>query len=563
MNPLWPAASRVSPLRTWTLLQTCRKVDSLAARLADRASRPFSASPLHSDWRESGPWKTEKMRVNHTGWGRVPAITSSIGIRAYASERETILTEFEQLTPHYKDARGLKFREKPFTEKEAGSIFGKGIDVNSANRLLRILHGRRVAGTLEDPDSPTILNVYEVRMKKVALAWLREHVPVDEVRNYGLRAEKELAEMEDEIVQDAERLGLPNSRKIGPGESVYGQSAFDAIRKRNQELEAAREAEAEEKRKKQAEEIRYNTGTLEPMSASRRVELSKPPMNERLKYYIERSKVLPNTPPDLRWYQRLWPSALLLVGVLGLCYIFPLVYTPPANSQRMFPDIPPAAATVFGLMLANSVVFLLWRFPPAFRMLNKYFITVPGYPRALSLVGNIFSHQTRSHFLINMLLLYFMGIRLHDEVGRANFLAIYFATGIFGSFTSLTYHVLRSNFVTSSLGASGAISGMIGTYLWLNRNEPVSIFAYILPADSSFTMPKWFPLSCFILIELYAIWRSGKRPPTMDHWAHLGGYVSGMMAADGLNYRRAELRKAEIERRKQQKLIDRIREGRL
>jgi rhomboid-like protein len=162
-----------------------------------------------------------------------------------------------------------------------------------------------------------------------------------------------------------------------------------------------------------------------------------------------------------------------------------------------------------------------------------------------------------------MALLYFMGIRLHDEVGRANFLAIYFATGIFGSFTSLTYHVLRSNFATSSLGASGAISGMIGTYLWLNKDEPVSIFAYILPADSSFTMPKWFPLSCFIFIELYSIWRSGKRPPTMDHWAHLGGYVSGMIAADGLNYRRAELRKAEMERRKKQGLIDRIKEGRL
>lgn len=562
MNSLWPIASRIPRIQPRTLLQ-CRKSDSLAAGLANGAIRPYSISSVPFSWKETGVRKTWELGIRHNAPGS--ASRFGIGIRTYASERQTILTKIEQLPKNYKDADGLKFRDRPFTAKETLSVFGKGVDPNSANRLLWVLHGRRVAGTLEDPDAPTILNVYETRAKKVALAWLREHIPVDEVRNYGIRAEKELDQMEDSIIRDSERLGIykPNSRVLGPGESVYGESAFDAIRKKNQLEDEAREEAEEAKRKSQAEEIRVNTGTLETMSASRRVELAKPPMNERLKYYIERSKVLPNTPPEMKWYERLWPSSLVVLSVLGLCYIFPFVYTPPHNSQRMFPEVPPAAATVFGLILANAVVIMLWRFPPAFRMLNKYFITVPGYPRALSLIGNIFSHQTFSHFGVNMLVLYFVGIRLHDEIGRANFLSIYLASGVLGSFTSLASYVIRNQFVTSSLGASGALAGIIAAYLWLNKDQPVGIFGYFLPKDSSFSIPSWVPLFCFIGVDVYSLAKRGKVPVTMDHWAHIGGYGTGIIAAEALNYKRQLKKKAEMERRKKLGIIDKIREGRL
>jgi rhomboid-like protein len=493
------------------------------------------------------------------------ASRACIGIRTYASERPGILTEFEQLPKHYKDGTGLKFRETPFAAREAFAVFGKGMDPNSANRLLRVLHGRRVAGTLEDPAVATILNVYEIQAKNTALSWLRKHVPVDETRNYGLRAIKELQQMEDAIVGDSEKIGIyrPNSQPVEPGQSIYGEGVFDKMRKKNEMEEEARKAE-EAKRKKQADEIKQNTGTLEPLSANRRVELQAPAQTDWLKYYIERSKVLPNTPPEMTWFQRLWPSTLVVLGVLGLCFLFPAVYTPPKNSQRMFPDLPPAAATVIGLILANTAVFLLWRFPPAFRMLNKYFMTVPGYPWAFSLIGNIFSHQAFSHFSVNMLVLYFVGSRLHDEVGRANFLSIYLASGVLGSFTSLTSYVVRSYFITSSLGASGALSGIIAAYLWLNKNEPIGFLGFFLPKDeSSWSIPSWAPLAFFIGMDIYALARKSKAPVTMDHWAHLGGYGTGIVAAELLNRRRKQKRDAEIERRKNLGVLDRIKEGRL
>jgi rhomboid-like protein len=78
----------------------------------------------------------------------------------------------------------------------------------------------------------------------------------------------------------------------------------------------------------------------------------------------------------------------------------------------MWPDIPPAAATVIALLGANFAIFTLWNlWPPAWRMLNRYFISVPVYPRALSMVGIIFSHQQFRHLATNMFILFFIGLK--------------------------------------------------------------------------------------------------------------------------------------------------------
>lgn len=51
---------------------------------------------------------------------------------------------------------------------------------------------------------------------------------------------------------------------------------------------------------------------------------------------------------------------------------------------------------------------------------------------------------------------------VHDEIGRGDFLALYFASGVFGSFASLAANVLRGRLATTSLGASSAITGCLG-----------------------------------------------------------------------------------------------------
>lgn len=53
---------------------------------------------------------------------------------------------------------------------------------------------------------------------------------------------------------------------------------------------------------------------------------------------------------------------------------------------------------------------------------------------------------------------------MHDDVGRGTFLAIYVASGAAGSFTSLAAGILSNNVALTSLGASGAISGLVAAW---------------------------------------------------------------------------------------------------
>lgn len=67
-----------------------------------------------------------------------------------------------------------------------------------------------------------------------------------------------------------------------------------------------------------------------------------------------------------------------------------------------------------------------------------------------------------------MLLLWMIGRSLHEQIGRGDFLAIYLASGVVGSVASLTNMVLRNMLHTSSLGASGAVTGILAAFCTIN-----------------------------------------------------------------------------------------------
>ena len=495
---------------------------------------------------------------------RIPRATSKIqiGIRTFASQR--IIKNFKDLPKDYEPEDGLPFRAQPISEKEATQIFGKGVDAPMANRILMLLHGMRVAGTLEDPDVLRNKEPFRDLLNENGLKWLRRNVPVDEVNNAGLRAEQELAAMNLETLQDSYEIGLwrPNSGKAS-GKSPYGKSGLDKIREGKEKAWDEKEKKLERKRKSQADEIRENTGTLQTGPQSH-VELRRPGQNKWLKHYLERANILPQTPPEMSMFRRLFPSALVVLGTLIGGYVFTQVYTPPKTSARLWPDMPPSAATVAGIIVLNAAVFLAWKFPPVFRFLNMHFISVPGYPFAFSIIGNVFSHQAASHLAMNMGILWFVGTRLHDEIGRANFLAVYMASGAIGSFTSLASFVFRSNFVSSSLGASGALCGIIACYLCINSSEKVKLFG-VFPPDDWPSLSALGMLVFLVGMDVLGLWRWRKKFRTVDHWAHLGGYAAGIGSAQILmyRYRQRRERERERERRKNMGIVDRIKEGRV
>jgi rhomboid-like protein len=417
-----------------------------------------------------------------------------------------------------------------------------------------------VAGTIDDPNPKKPTSVYQADVIAKALRWLRKNVPVNEIQNAGLRAEEELAAMEESILKDSERIGLykPNSGKS------WGNKGETSVLVELKKAKEQERLEEEAREKTQAEEIRENSGTLQTTQTppASRVVLrnTNPEENALYKKYIESANILPDGIPQMSTFQRLWPAALMLLATFGACYLFTQIYVPPKLEARVFPDMPPSAATIITIIGLNAMVLVAWRFPPFYRFFNTYFITISARPNALSLLGNVFSHQTVGHFAINMSILWFVGTRLHDDIGRANFLALYLCAGVFGSFASLAWSVSRKIFITSSLGASGAICATIAAYLTLDSGAKMQFFGF--PPDD------WPSITCLgflclnIGLELLA-WRRSTRTGKQgfDHVAHLGGYAAGIGYVQLMKRRAKERRRAEEERKGKMGWVERVKEG--
>lgn len=181
--------------------------------------------------------------------------------------------------------------------------------------------------------------------------------------------------------------------------------------------------------------------------------------------------------------------------------------------------------TCAAITAINLVLYVAWRNPRLWRSMNRNFLLSAGVPNSFSMLGSVFSHQFWvSHLFGNTLFLFVVGMPLHDEIGRLNFLALYLGMGVFGSLTSLYWNVLRRNLLVATLGASGATSGLFGAYFSIQpqRDMYVPFTNMVIPYDS------WFAIAGFVALEMFTMWRSGGK--LFDHPAHLGGLAAGVVA---------------------------------
>lgn len=147
----------------------------------------------------------------------------------------------------------MPVRAKPFSAAEIRTIFGRRkVSGALGNRILSVLHGRRLSGTL-DLDLPAdITSSVPQSTLDAGLKWLRINYPIDEDAAILARIEREELEEEQRLIRRAEELGLykPQSGSFGAERSeedgVWGKSILKNIRQRN---EARLLAEEERRRK--------------------------------------------------------------------------------------------------------------------------------------------------------------------------------------------------------------------------------------------------------------------------------------------------------------------------
>lgn len=513
-------------------------------------SRCFSLRPL------SAPHSTLQCQsASRPTADRRPALgslwgfPSRQGVRARSTKKAkyAVITHYVEIPRDYDDETGLPFREEDLGPAEVVKIFGPSLSTTDANRLLHIIHGRRVAGTLDDPELRVNTAKFSPKHRNMALAWLRKTVPVDEITNAGLRAEDELALLEGGVQEEGQEG--PSEERKPPGgwlkqalfkyapknDEIYGPSVFDAIRAKNiarHEEQVRKQKEADEA-KRLEEEAAFQSGELQTIGQRTLGQVRAPP-SPRMQKWIDNATSDLEAPPDMTKTDRILPSAILALLVSGLFVAIAYYYTPPRRSERLWPDIPPAAATVGVLCLANVAVYLAWKTPPLWGMLNRYFVLTPATPRPLQLFGAMFSHQAFPHVLFNLVGLWVFGTRFHDEVGRGEFLATYTSAGAISFLGSLSSIVLRNRLELTTLGASGAVYGIAAAYFWLHRFEGFKPFGVIPEAY------KGVPGVAFIGLAIGLNIAAAFSPTTrLDVAAHLVGLGVGVLAAHLIEMRRA------------------------
>ncbi|EFY90253.1 rhomboid family protein [Metarhizium acridum CQMa 102] len=468
---------------------------------------------------------------------RLCAYTRPLGVfhgRRSLFSSSKVIRNYEDLPRDYRDQAGLQFGARELSEEEIGRIFGAGLTAAAGNRLLRILHGRRVAGTLDDPAFAAHTAQFPEALIARGLEYLRQEVPVNEVMNAGLRAEDELNQMDRDVEEreSQERAASASGDRIeGEGEDagpeadpVYGRGAFDRIRARNIAKQKAKDKIAEEERL--AREAEEQVGVSGPLA--RREDGSRAITNPKVAEYYEKAQSGLEAPPEMKTWERVLPSATVVALVLGFMAAVATVYEEPMPRYRLLRDVSTAHATVGTLIALNALVFLGWRVPPLWSLFNKYMIFVVATVRPPTLFTAVFSHTRLSHMLVNMVPLWFIGTALHEELGRADFLTLYLGCGAAGFLGSLVTYTLRGWLTVTSLGASGATLGLCSAYFWEHRTDGFKVLG--LPRDGVHGIVF---LALMAALQLAAFGRT--RTLRVDIASHLSGMAAGILGIEMLS----------------------------
>lgn len=146
-------------------------------------------------------------------------------------------------------------------------------------------------------------------------------------------------------------------------------------------------------------------------------------------------------------------------------------------------------------------------------------------PAWATLVTHQFLHGSLPHVIFNMAYLWVFGDNIEDAMGHRRFLVFFLLCGVAGGLAEV---VAEPGLTAPIIGASGAISGILGAYLLLHPQAKVLVPIIVFPVY----LPAYFLLLVWIAFQIYA---ATALPPDLlaeggvAWWAHIGGFLAGLV----------------------------------
>ena len=141
---------------------------------------------------------------------------------------------------------------------------------------------------------------------------------------------------------------------------------------------------------------------------------------------------------------------------------------------------------------------------------------------------SMFLHGGWAHVLGNMWFLYIFGDNVEDYLGHFKYLVFYLMSGLIAMGTQVAIYP-HSNVPT--IGASGAIAGVLGAYFVLYPRARVLtwFFVFILYIPAWFVLGEWFVMQFLYGTASLSAAQAGRDLGGVAFWAHVGGFVAGML----------------------------------
>ena len=221
--------------------------------------------------------------------------------------------------------------------------------------------------------------------------------------------------------------------------------------------------------------------------------------------------------------------------------MFPIRDTQPSYSTPM---------VTIALIVVNALVFFFEISLDAWSR-NEFIATyglVPEHFTAANLITSMFLHGGWMHMLGNMWFLWIFGDNIEDILGHAKFLVFYLVCGVAAGLTQV---FLTTDPRIPTVGASGAIAGVMGAYMLKFPHSRVLTLVTIIFFFTTVEVPAWVMLIYWFVIQF----TSGVGAIASSHvtqgggvafFAHVGGFVAGALLINAMGPRRVYSRRRDL-----------------
>jgi membrane associated rhomboid family serine protease len=190
-------------------------------------------------------------------------------------------------------------------------------------------------------------------------------------------------------------------------------------------------------------------------------------------------------------------------------------------------------ATVFGYLLVQGTASddLIWHFGLIpYRLSRPFYFGWTSWLLGLAtLVTSTYIHGGLVHLVGNILFLWVFGDSLENRLGRWRYFAFYLIVTILAN---LVYVIVMATSRDPTIGASGAVAGILGGYIRLFWKQKVRSLVFVGNFIVVGSLPAILPIGFWAVLQLFnglvALNPLAAEASSIAYWAHIGGFMSGL-----------------------------------